>query len=86
METPFQGRNCISNYPLLLGRNFSESEVGQPLVLTDFIKNGSIAEGVKKSKVTNVLQSEVSYSGYLRLDNDIKSEMFFWFFPARHIG
>ena len=41
-------------------------EVGRPLVLTDFISRGEEAEGVRRSKVTNILQAEVSYSGYLR--------------------
>ena len=88
LETPHQARNCMTHYPSVMLNSFSEDEVGLPLVLTDFIANGSIAEGVRLSRVSNVLQSEVSFSGYLRLSPSVanvshQTNMFFWFFPSR---
>ena len=88
LETPHQARNCMTHYPSAILNSFSEDEVGLPLVLTDFIANDSIAEGVRLSRVSNVLQSEVSFSGYLRLSPTVanvshQTNMFFWFFPSR---
>ena len=60
-------------------------EVGRPLVLTDFISRGEEAEGVSRSKVTNILQAEVSYSGYLRYTHYHKFYFQLYSFPSESV-
>jgi len=57
-------------------------EVGDPLILTPYLKQGKIAEAQNLSRVTN-LTDVISYSGYFTVNETYNSNMFFWFFPAK---
>ena len=77
---------CQSVYPSIYSKTFDSSVVGEPLILTDYLKDDNlnlIAEGARKAKVDDVLQSEISYTGFLRVNETYNSSLFFWFFPAR---
>ncbi|XP_046403551.1 venom serine carboxypeptidase-like [Ischnura elegans] len=57
---------------------------GEPLFLTPFIENGRIEEGRRLSLVGN-LPGDVnitSYAGYLTVNKEFNSNLFFWFFPS----
>ena len=81
-------RNLISTqedvYLVAITDEYNESEVGNHLVLTDYINSERIAEGVKLAKVNNVLQAEQSYAGFLEVNSTFNSSLFFWFFPSQH--
>ena len=57
-------------------------DAGEPLFLTPLLKNGSIEKAVELSRVQGV-GSMPSYSGYLTVNENYGSNMFFWFFPAQ---
>ncbi|XP_065176055.1 probable serine carboxypeptidase CPVL [Sycon ciliatum] len=59
-----------------------DGSAGDPLFLTPLLKNGSIAEAVELSAVHGV-GGVTSYSGYLTVNEQYSSNMFFWFFPAQ---
>ena len=87
INTPYEERRiCQTLYPKISSKQFDATIVGGPLILTDYLEGNDparIAEGANKAKVDNVLQSEISYAGYLRVNNTYNSSLFFWFFPAR---
>ncbi|XP_022090737.1 probable serine carboxypeptidase CPVL isoform X2 [Acanthaster planci] len=57
---------------------------GQPLFLTPYIERGQIQEGQRLSLVGDLNGTSVkSYSGFLTVNRDYNSNMFFWFFPAQ---
>jgi hypothetical protein len=66
----------------VLGQSFDPKDVGEPLILTPYLKQGKINEAQKLSRVTNLTNVE-SYSGYLTVNETYNSNMFFWFFPAQ---
>ena len=59
-----------------------------PLYLTPYIESGDIETGQELAKVTlplDGLQPEEqpeSFSGFITVDKNHDSNMFFWFFPA----
>ena len=55
---------------------------GEKLYLTPYIENGFIEEGQKLARVENLTDQVESYSGYLTVNSEIGSNLFFWFFPA----
>ncbi|KAH6930251.1 hypothetical protein HPB50_012263 [Hyalomma asiaticum] len=61
-----------------------ENDVGEPLFLTPLIEAGKYKEALKKSRVGKVgdLPDILSYSGYITVDKELDSNLFFWFFPA----
>ena len=59
----------------------SEDKAGKPLFLTPYIQKGKIDEARELARVTN-LTSVVSYSGFLTVNAEYNSNLFFWFFPA----
>ncbi|XP_040568439.1 venom serine carboxypeptidase [Lepeophtheirus salmonis] len=67
---------------------FDENEVGKPLIITDYIRRNQTAEGASESLVYGVGPDDeddlVSYSGFLRIDDILDSNLFFWFFPSCH--
>lgn len=66
------------NYPL---RN--EEDCGAPLFLTPLIESGKIDEARKKASVQHKEMDDISsYAGYLTVNKQYSSNMFFWFFPA----
>ncbi|XP_058828791.1 venom serine carboxypeptidase [Topomyia yanbarensis] len=64
----------------------NDQDVGEPLFLTPFIKNGSIEDGQKAAKVAHGgFPADVeSYSGYLTVDEKNNSNLFFWYFVAQN--
>ncbi|KAL3214738.1 hypothetical protein MRX96_034717 [Rhipicephalus microplus] len=57
---------------------------GEPLFLTPLIEAGKYGEALRKSKVGKIgdLPDVLSYSGYITVDKELDSNLFFWFFPA----
>lgn len=84
LTTPYERpRICQTLYPKLYSKTFDPSSVGESLFLTDYLDESRREEGANKARVDNVLQSEISYSGFLRVNDTHNSSLFFWFFPAR---
>uniref|UniRef100_A0A1B6EFH6 Carboxypeptidase n=1 Tax=Clastoptera arizonana TaxID=38151 RepID=A0A1B6EFH6_9HEMI len=55
---------------------------GTPLILTPFIESGNITLAQNLSRVKELKYHDISYSGFLTVDKQYDSNMFFWFFPA----
>lgn len=74
----------INVYPKLKSYPFPDYEdVGEPLFLTPLIESGKIEEARNKALVQHKEMNDVSsYAGYLTVNKDYNSNMFFWFFPA----
>ncbi|XP_058462254.1 venom serine carboxypeptidase [Malaya genurostris] len=84
------GRLFVNPYPRFeASKSFAavrdDQNVGEPLFLTPFIKNGSVTEGRAAAKVVNgSFPSNIdSYSGYLTVDEKNNSNLFFWYFVAQ---
>ncbi|CAG9840833.1 unnamed protein product [Diabrotica balteata] len=56
---------------------------GEPLILTDLIEAGKLDEAQNKSLVEGLDTDIKSYSGYLTVDKEHNSNLFFWFFPSQ---
>lgn len=57
--------------------------MGDPLVLTPYLNDFDDAEARRLSRVNESLFLDVvSYAGYLTVNEDYDSNLFFWFFPA----
>ena len=60
----------------------------EPLYLTPYIESGNVEEGQEKALVLGLLdglsyeEQPESYSGFLTVDKNYDSNMFFWFIPA----
>ncbi|KAF7288075.1 hypothetical protein GWI33_000128 [Rhynchophorus ferrugineus] len=62
-------------------------DVGEPLIVTPYIENGSINEAQQKAKVTYselTKNNLTSYSGYFTVDKTYNSNLFFWFFLSEN--
>ncbi|XP_063225186.1 venom serine carboxypeptidase-like [Bacillus rossius redtenbacheri] len=57
---------------------------GQPLFLTPLIESGNITAAKAAARVGRLEGAEgiESYSGYLTVNKNLNSNLFFWFFPA----
>ncbi|KAK7080869.1 hypothetical protein SK128_028084 [Halocaridina rubra] len=62
--------------------HFLDEDVGEPLFLTPYIEAGKIEEARALSLVSLDQQSGRSYSGFLTVNKEYNSNLFFWFFPA----
>nr|CAD7425109.1 unnamed protein product [Timema monikensis] len=61
---------------------------GDPLYLTPLIQAGNLSEARDAARV-GVLKEGVdveSYSGYLTVNQEYNSNLFFWFFPAQNVS
>ncbi|XP_061677323.1 probable serine carboxypeptidase CPVL [Syngnathoides biaculeatus] len=59
------------------------ADPGAPLFLTPYLEKGAIDEARKLSLVGNLPGQNVkSYAGYLTVNKEYNSNLFFWFFPA----
>ncbi|XP_050518286.1 venom serine carboxypeptidase-like [Diabrotica virgifera virgifera] len=56
---------------------------GEPLILTDLIEAGKLDEAQDKARVQGLDTDIESYSGYLTVDKEHDSNLFFWFFPSQ---
>nr|XP_033333510.1 venom serine carboxypeptidase [Megalopta genalis] len=62
-----------------------DADVGNPLFLTPLIESGKIDDARNKAVVQHKEMDDVaSYSGYITVNKEYNSNMFFWFFPAAH--
>ncbi|KAF6198695.1 hypothetical protein GE061_008447 [Apolygus lucorum] len=74
----------LNNYPKITPCT-PEGATGDPLFLTPYIKAGRAADGKKAAQVPPILENIQSYSGYLTVNQDFNSNLFFWYFPAENI-
>lgn len=74
-------------YPKLKSYPVREGEdVGDPLFLTPLIESGKIDVARQKASVQHKEMADVdSYAGYLTVNKQYNSNLFFWFFPAKVI-
>ncbi|KAF6214175.1 hypothetical protein GE061_008914 [Apolygus lucorum] len=74
---------CVVNCSPLLNKG---DDVGDPLYLTPYVNDGRIIEAREASRVPSMIDGEdvESYSGYITVNDELKSNMFFWFFPAEN--
>lgn len=82
---PHESTSGYSNvYPQLKQFQLADKEdVGAPLFLTPLIENGKIDEARAKAVVQHKEMGDISsYSGYLTVNKQYNSNLFFWFFPA----
>ena len=69
----------LKDYPLKDGE-----DAGSPLFLTPLIESGHINEARKQAYVQHKEMADVgSYAGYLTVNKEYNSNMFFWFFAAQ---
>ena len=61
---------------------YSDPEVGKSLMLTPMLMKGQIQEAVSKSEVKGLFPDVTSYSGFLTVNNQWESNIFFWLFIA----
>lgn len=62
---------------------YPDDGLGDPLVLTPYLKDFDDAEARRLSRVNeSIFLDVVSYAGYLTVNDDYDSNLFFWFFPA----
>ena len=60
------------------------NEVGEPVFLTPYIKQGKLSEGREKAKVHLQEYPDLeSYAGFLTVEEKYNSNMYFWFFPSK---
>lgn len=83
---PVVSRGC-SSFFCRRSHRVSHSDAqdpGKPLFLTPYIEQGKIEEAKKLSLVGPLPGANVkSYSGYLTVNKNYNSNLFFWFFPAQ---
>lgn len=72
----------INPYPKSRSIKLNE-DAGERLLLTPYIESGKLDEARNLSKVSPLKGNVTSYSGFLTVDKECDSNMFFWFFPAR---
>ncbi|XP_053983595.1 venom serine carboxypeptidase [Hylaeus volcanicus] len=80
------GRGFTNVYPKLKSYPIRDGDdTGKPLFLTPLIDSNQIDEARNKAIVQHKEMGEVnSYAGYLTVNKEYNSNMFFWFFPAVH--
>jgi len=78
-------RSFINPYPRFK-LNVDNDDPGEPLFLTDFIHNPKL-DKKKVQKMAEVKGTQflnvTSYAGYLTVDRNYNSNMFFWYFPSK---
>uniref|UniRef100_A0A8B9KVC7 Probable serine carboxypeptidase CPVL n=1 Tax=Astyanax mexicanus TaxID=7994 RepID=A0A8B9KVC7_ASTMX len=83
---PVVSRGC-SSFFCRRSHRVSHSDAqdpGKPLFLTPYLEQGKIEEAKKLSLVGPLPGANVkSYSGYLTVNKNYNSNLFFWFFPAQ---
>ncbi|CAF3370797.1 unnamed protein product [Rotaria sp. Silwood2] len=62
----------------------SNDDPGEPLFLTPYLEQGKIEEARRLSSVELPPYTQQSFSGYLTVNKQYNSNMFFWFFPAQN--
>ena len=63
---------------------FDVNKVGEPVFLTPYIKQGKLNEGREKARVHLQKWPDLeSYAGFLTVEQNYNSNMYFWFFPSQ---
>ena len=63
---------------------FDVNYVGEPAFLTPYIKQGKINEGRERARVHLQKWPDLeSYAGFLTVEENYNSNMYFWFFPSQ---
>jgi len=72
-------------YPRGRPSYFSSEEVGDPLYVTPLLEAGEWkkAQDLSEVRLPDAPPSIVSYSGFITVNKDFNSNMFFWYFPAQ---
>ncbi|XP_077483067.1 venom serine carboxypeptidase-like isoform X2 [Amblyomma americanum] len=62
----------------------SQADVGEPLFLTPLIEAGKYDEALEESRVGSLgdVPDVLGYSGFITVNEQLGSNLFFWFFPA----
>lgn len=72
-------------YPRIKLGSTNTHDAGEPLLLTPFIKNGSIEIGQKLSKVSFTESLGLrSHAGFFTVKEQYNSNHYFWYFPAKN--
>ena len=79
-------RLCVTVFPESIARRFDPAEVGEPLLLTPYVEAGRLEEAAAAARVAHVMQTEESYSGFLTVNKELNSNLFFWYFPSRAVA
>ncbi|XP_077384249.1 putative serine carboxypeptidase CPVL [Festucalex cinctus] len=82
---PVQARRCSSFFcrKSLNVSSLNGVDPGSPLFLTPYLEKGAVDEARKLSVVGELPGENVkSYAGYLTVNKEYNSNLFFWFFPA----
>lgn len=62
---------------------YPDDGLGDPLVLTPHLNDFDDAEARRLSRVNeSIFLDVISYAGYLTVNEDYDSNLFFWYFPA----
>ncbi|GBP20584.1 Venom serine carboxypeptidase [Eumeta japonica] len=66
------------------GRARTSSEAGEPLILTPLIEQDKLEEARKAAMVESdyILPGVESYAGYLTVNKEYNSNLWFWYFPV----
>ncbi|CAF3984643.1 unnamed protein product [Rotaria sp. Silwood1] len=62
----------------------ANDDPGEPLFLTPYLEQGKIEEARQLSSVELPPYTRQSFSGYLTVNKEYNSNMFFWFFPTQN--
>uniref|UniRef100_A0A4D5RUF0 Carboxypeptidase n=1 Tax=Ixodes scapularis TaxID=6945 RepID=A0A4D5RUF0_IXOSC len=76
----------VESTSICTGTKPFKSDTGnQPLFLTPFIEDGRLEEAKTLSRVGSLgdVEDVASYAGFLTVNKDMGSNMFFWLFPAK---
>lgn len=73
----FLGRNLYLKKELI-----NDNVDSKPLFLTPYIEQNELDKGRHLSEVSGLPVNIKSYSGFLTVNKEYNSNMFFWFFPA----
>lgn len=73
----------INVYPKLKNFHYEDGDVGEPLIVTPYLKNGTADKAREMAAVTFSGANFVkSYSAYFTVNKTANSNMFFWYFEA----
>ncbi|TRY70301.1 hypothetical protein TCAL_02456 [Tigriopus californicus] len=79
--TPKRGSSLLEFSPHASQGNYSKSEVGDPLFLTPLLEANKVSQARKQAKVGEI-SAIPSYTGFMTVNKNFNSNMFFWYVPA----
>lgn len=80
----FPGQSKFKNLYGPLDANIRVGDAGEPLIVTEYLKENKIQEAQAAAEVDPTLFAGIkSYSGYFNIDEAADANLFFWFFPSR---